>query len=144
LENDTVTMLPPVGHAGGPASGTPPLLLPLELAEPLELPLLEVPPELLPLELVVPPLLLVVAPLELPPLLPVSPLLLPVPPLPPPLLPVSPLLLPEFELPSPGCGMLVAVPPYGPPSGSSFELHAVYVAAAPTTRASLLRPITFS
>jgi hypothetical protein len=131
----------------------PPLLEPLLLPEldPLELPLLLEPPllepelEPLPDELLLEPELL---PLEL--LL--EPLLEP--------LPLEPLLLeaePELEpllvtpasavSPSAGAGRL-AVPPYGPPSGSSAPPHpnrptetAITPAIRPKRIASLLRPV---
>ncbi len=157
FENETVTTLPLVLQVEPPLDEVPPL----ELAEPL---LDVVPPELLvvpplldvvPPELLVVPPLLLVAPLEL-----AEPLLLPLELVVPPLLLVSPPLLldsplldaepelppPElvFELPVVGDVGFVSVPPYGPPSGVTFELQAGYAAAAPTSTRSRRRPTTLS
>jgi hypothetical protein len=149
--------LPVVEHVAPPPLDD---ALPLELALPLLdalpelLPLLEALPLLLPLELALP--LLPVPPLELPPLLLALPLLLPLELLPL-LLPAAPLLLlpelvlpplpplePVFELPVVGSGTPGSEPPYGPPSGETFELHAGMAAAAPTRTSNRRRPTTCS
>jgi signal-induced proliferation-associated 1 like protein 3 len=102
---------PPSQRLGGPASGAPPLALPLLLARPLLLPLAPLPlllpllpPALPPVLLLVPPLPPVLPPLVLPepPLLPLALLplvLVPKPPLPP--LPLLPLPLPLVPLAPP-------------------------------------------